>query len=98
MSVSELIEKEKELLAKEYELKLEHIKQEYEEDGWGDLEWLSEKTTIKSRDKLQEMILHPYRTELEGHIVSYGGRGRAYVINKKPMLEWLENNFERVWE
>lgn len=77
----------------------EHFLEELKdrELGWGDLNWLKDRTSIKSHNELMDKILIPFRRELEPSIVRYGGKGKSYLVNKPVMTIWLEENFERVW-
>lgn len=96
MTISELLEKEKESLVLEYELKIKRIRDELD-DGVGDMKWLKVKIGIQSADVIKEIILYPFRRELEGRIAYYPeGKGKPWRFNKQPMIRWLEENFERI--
>lgn len=64
---------------------------------WIDFKTLQDLTGIK-RTKLDE-ILTRYREELDVEHdgpVKYADGGR-WNFNKKPLLKWLQENYQRIW-
>lgn len=97
MSVSELIEMEKEVLRQEYELKLKELEDQLEYGAVGDMKWLKERLNIKSIQVIKERVLYPFREELEGDVVYYADRpGNPFRINKALFNKWMVENFSRV--
>lgn len=65
-------------------------------EGIGDFAWLEEVTGL-SRPTILQKILYPFRNELEDSIVSYPRTKNAHWrICKKPMLSWINENFEKI--
>ncbi|SEP93166.1 protein of unknown function [Ignavigranum ruoffiae] len=96
MSIAELLELEKESLIKAYEQKIAKIEQS-KDDGVGDMKWLREKIGISSTDTIKEILLIPFKDELQGKLVFYSDvQGKPWRFNKQPLIKWLEENFERI--
>lgn len=96
MSIAELIEKEKQVIHLEYEIKLKELKAQMDFGSYGKMDWIRERTGL-SANTLKEKILYPFRKELEGRIVSYADKpGVPWRFNKYLMNEWLVENFDRI--
>ncbi len=97
MSITELYELEKELIKEKYESEIKTLRQESEYGSIGDMDWLKETTSISSPGLVKELILYPFRDELERKVVYYpSGKGKPWRVNKWRFKEWLNNNFERI--
>ena len=96
MSIVELIEKEKQVIHLEYEMKLKNLEEQMDYGAYGKIDWLRERTGL-SVNSLKDKILYPFRKELEGKIVSYADKpGVPWRFNKFLMNKWLVDNFERI--
>lgn len=97
MELAELLEMEKEVLAKEYEAKIKNLTDELETPVIGDSAWIKEATSVKDMETIKKVILYPFRDELEGRYVYYadGFNGR-WRFNTKEMRTWLAKNFSRI--
>lgn len=97
MSIAELIEMEKEVIQKEYELKIKCLEDQIEFGSVGDTQWLKDRLSIQSLTVIKERLLYPFRKELEGRIIYYSDKkGVPFRINKALFNDWLVNNFERI--
>lgn len=97
MTIAELIEKEKELIKLEYEAKIKELELASDYGAYGDSKWFLERTGIGTMATAKDIILFPFRRELEGKIAYYPEtNGQQYRFNKFRMNEWLEKNFERI--
>lgn len=97
MELSELIDLKEQALIQKYENEIHKLELESDLIGWGDLAWLKKVTGYKSTQTVKEKLLWPFRRELEGHLVTYPQKqGQPWRVNKRPLAEWLEENFERI--
>lgn len=72
------------------------IEDSLKHQGIGDIEWACE-VTSRSKNKLIDTILIPFKTELEGDIVHYPTkRGVPYEFNKPKFIEFIHENFSRI--
>ena len=98
MTVIELIEKEKEIMRKEYELQIQQLEDKILFGSIGDSQWLEEKLNTSFK-KIKEIILYPFKKELQGHIIYYPEHGGHWKVNKARFNEWIVKNFYRInWE
>lgn len=97
MSVAEILELEKEVIRKEYELKIQELEQQMEDGSIGDIDWLKARLNIKSIDTLKNKLLYPFRDELEPNIIYYPSQKRVpWKVNKAAFNHWMVENFSRV--
>ena len=96
MEIATLLEKEKEVMMKQFEVKLQELQDQIDYGSIGNTKWLEDRcgmTFVLVRDR----ILYPFRKELEGRIVSYPERqGAQWKVNKWVFNQWIVENFHRV--
>lgn len=97
MSIADLLEMEKEVIRKEYELKIQELEQQMEDGSIGGIDWLKERLNIKTLETLKNKLLYPFRDELEPNIIYYPSQKRVpWRVNKTKFNKWLTDNFGRI--
>ncbi|RLK63176.1 DUF771 domain-containing protein [Atopobacter sp. AH10] len=97
MELAELFEMEKQVQAKEYEKKLAELEKQLEIGSVGDSKWACEMLGIKTFAKIKELVLYPFRNELEGEIVFFSDtQGIPWRFNKYKFRHWVDENFKRI--
>lgn len=81
---------------------LEKIEEQVGRGEWKDMKWFKSKVGIQRQDKLEEMIFHPFKEELD---IEHGGfvhypeiNGDPWMFHKRKTEDWLEENFDRVFK
>lgn len=80
---------------------IEKLEKQIGRGEWKDIKWFKEKVGIKNSEKIDDLILRPFREELDaenGGFVHYPeGKGDPWAFLKSETEAWLDINFSRIF-
>lgn len=81
-------------------IELKELKETVSKGSVKNLKWFQDKLGIYSHDDIREVVLIPYRDELDiefGGCVVYPERsGQPYKFLQNKTEEWIEQNFHKI--